>query len=140
MAHTNQLGNIPCFSITVKNNSGSDIAEGVPLSIDAANAIGTLAFANAIPVVVIAANGNACVGVSQMIIPAGGTGTARVLGAQKMVSDGAITAGGIVDGSATVGKGAKAHAAGKAQLGMALTTSADGEDVLVLLGVGALNA
>lgn len=140
MAHSFQLAEFPGLKLPVKNYGVTDIAESTPLQLDTTNAIGTNPAANGIGVIPIAAIGNVVMGVAGQTIPAGGTGNCWVTGVKRMVADGAITAGQVVDGSNAVGKGARAHANGEFSIGVALTTAADGEELLVLLNVGANNA
>lgn len=134
MALNTQLTSLPGLDIPVFNYSGSTtIAAGTAVSVDSTNVISTSGVNEGIGVIPIAAVGNAVIGVAMESIGPGAYGRVRVAGQVQMTADGAITAGGVVDGSNTSGKTAKAHAAGKFQVGVALSTAADGEQVLVLL-------
>ncbi len=138
MALQFQFAQTPLASdLAVYNYTGSDIASGIAVSVDTTNVLGN-AGVNGIGVIVPAASGNAVIGVTQETIKAGSYGRLRPLGVAATTANGAITAGQPVDATVTTGF-AKAHVAGKAQLGIALSTAADGDPVLVLV-VPAFNA
>ena len=125
------------------NYGGTDLPVGIAIALDSTNIVGASGSAQGIGVMLAAASGDPVIGVTMETIPAGGYGRVRALGPIcAMTADGAITAGTYVDASAVASKKgfAKAHAAGKATIGIALNpASADGDLVLVML-VGGFNA
>lgn len=133
-----QFANTPNQSdLPFYNYSGADIPAGISVSIDATNTIGTNPNYG-IGIILPAASGNAVVGVTMEVIKAASYGRVRCGGIAQTTANGAITAGTFVDATITTGF-AKVHVAAKAQLGLALSTAADGDPVLVLV-VPALNA
>lgn len=123
------------------NKSGADIAADTPVTLDTtisdalSSDTGIKIKAN-----VTGGNPSLCVGVAIDTIPNGGTGRVRCFGPISNVKcDGAVTVGTTVDASASVAGRVAAHTAGKAQLGLALVTGADGETIPIMLGF-ALNA
>ncbi len=136
MAFNSQLASLPGLDIPVYNYSGSTtIAAGTAVSVDSTNVLGTSGVNEGVGVIPIAAVGNVSIGVAVDAIPPLSYGRIRVSGQVAMTADGAITAGAVVDGSNTANKTAKSHTATKAQIGIALSTAADGEPVLVLLSL-----
>lgn len=135
LAKTPLPSDLPFF-----NYSGTDIPADVAVSIDTVNVLGN-AGVSGIGIVPVAATGNVTIGVTQTVIKAGSSGPVRTCGIAVTTADGAITAGTVVDASAAASKVgfAKAHTAAKAQLGIALSTAADLDPVLVLV-CPALNA
>ncbi len=138
-----QLGQIPSTTDQpYRNYSGTDIPSNVAVSVDATNQIGPIGN-EGVGIIPVAASGNVVIGVTMETIKAGSEGRVRALGPTAwMKADGAITAGAYVDASAAATKvgWAKAHAAGKATIGIALNSAdADGDFVLVML-VGGFNA
>jgi hypothetical protein len=142
MALQFQLSNAPSESdFAFFNYSGSDIPAFVSVQADAVNVVGTNPN-EGIGIVPVAVTGNVVIGVTMEVIKAGSYGRVRCFGPiAQTFADGVVTANGIVDGSATASRigFAKAHAAGKNQLGIALSTAADQDPVLVML-VGGFNA
>lgn len=142
MALQFQLASTPCATdFPFYNYSGTDIPAGVSVQADAVNILGA-AGVPGIGVVPVGATGNVIVGVTMEVIKAGSYGRVRCFGPiVQTFSDGVCTANGIVDGSATASRigFAKAHAAGKFQMGIALNTTIDQDPVLVML-VGGFNA
>jgi hypothetical protein len=132
LAQTPSLSDLPFY-----NYSGADIPSGISVSIDTVNLLGN-AGVPGIGIVLPAASGNPVVGVTQEIIKAGSYGRVRTGGLAQTTASGAITAGTFVDAEITTGF-AKVHVAAKAQIGMAMTTAANGDPVLVLVAP-ALNA
>lgn len=133
MAFNAQLSQTPTYAdLPFYNYSSSvTISAGTAVSVDSTNVIGG---ANeGVGIVPIAAVGNVAVGVAMESIPPLSYGRVRTAGTVAMTADGAITAGAVVDGSNTANKTAKSHTATKFQIGVALSTAADGEAVLVLL-------
>lgn len=143
MATTNiQQARIPTnFEIPVFNNSGTDIAANVVLSLDGANLMSNSLTSQAGICVVPAptgANPAVALGVSVEIIPNGQSG--RMAGPGQVglaVCDGAVTGGTVVDASAAVAGKIKAHTAAKNQFGIALTTGADLDTIPVLISPAA---
>jgi Uncharacterized conserved protein (DUF2190) len=125
-----------------RNYGGTDIPANVAVSVDATNQIGPVGN-EGVGIIPVAASGNVVIGVTMEKIKAGEQGRVRALGPTAwMQADGAITAGTYVDASAATNKvgWVKAHAAGKATIGIALNgAAADGDLVLVML-VGGFNA
>lgn len=142
MALQFQLSNTPGATDYPFFNYGvTDIPAFVSVQADATNVIGTNPN-EGIGIVVVGATGNVVIGVTMEIVKAGSYGRVRCFGPiAQTFADGAISANGIVDGSATASRigFAKAHAAGKNQLGIALSTAIDQDPVLVML-VGGFNA
>lgn len=143
MSLFNQLALAPgmgAFDNAFYNYGGSAIPVGTPVTVDATNFIGNGATANQVGIVAVGATGNPGIGVTMESIPAGGAGRVRCFGPMVAgAADAAITAGGVVDFSATAARTFKAHAAGKFQAGVALSAAADNDQVLVLM-FGANNA
>jgi hypothetical protein len=142
-SNTPSLDDQPFFNYTAV-----DIPAFTPVSPDTVNVLGGLATTGpltgtavqGVSVVPVAAIGNVVIGVTMEIIKAGNSGRVRALGPLvPLVADGAIVAGVTVDASSTAGRSAKSHTAAKFQIGVALSTAADADPVLVML-LGALNA
>ena len=115
-------------------NLGAAIPVGTAVAVDTVNFIGNGATANQVCIVALGVTGNAAIGIAMETIPANGAGRVRCFGPLAAgPSDGAIVAGAIVDGSATAGRTFKSHAAGKFQMGIALSAAADTDQVLVLM-------
>ncbi len=136
-----QFANVPLPSdLAVYNFSSSDIASNLAVMIDATNVVGTAGDA---PGIAVVSGTPYAVGVTMEIIKAAGTsgvptatsGRIRTQGLVWMTANGTITAGGVVDASTTSLKvgWAVAHVTAHPQLGVAWSTAADGEPVLVLL-------
>jgi hypothetical protein len=136
-----QLAQTPgMLDLPVYNGTGSTISANLAVAV---SATGVIAVGNPtgayIPVKLPAALGDPVFGVTLADIPDGKVGLVRCIGLTKCVADQAITAGVTVDAT-TAGK-AKSHASGKGTFGIACSTAADGEDVLVLVAPGiAVNA
>lgn len=130
-----QFAGTPSYSdFPFKNSGGTTIAAGSPVKVDAANAISASNVAAGVGVVAATADGDVCVGFAIESAAAGTVLRVRCCGPIAVTkADGAITAGTFVMSSATAGK-VKTQAAGSASVGVALTTAADGEDLLVLVG------
>ncbi len=142
-----QLANTPIDSdIPCINNSVTDIPAFTVVIIDATNTItnSLTTLATLVGVSLPATGGNPSIafGVTQEILKANAVspGRVRVAGITQVTGDGTITAGGFVDASPTTAGRVKAHAAGKNSFAQAVSTSADGEQLLVLLGCMAPNA
>lgn len=135
-----QLANTPIDSdIACINNSVTDIPAFTVVIVDATNTVTSslTTLATQIGVSLPATGGNPSVafGITQEIIKANAvsSGRVRVAGISQATGDGAITAGTVVDASVTTAGRVKAHAAGKYSFAQALTTSADTEQLLVLI-------
>lgn len=138
-----QLANTPSSTdYPFVNTSGVAIPEGCAVEVDVSVALGD-ASVPGVPIKVVAADGDPALGVAMETIAIGATGRIRCLGPiAAMKADGAITAGTYVMASGTASKKgfAKASAAAKGSLGIALNPAgADNDLVLVMLG-GAKNA
>lgn len=136
MAIVNQFATTPSYAdLPFKNTGGSTLAAGTPVKVDSANAISASNLAAGVGVVGPAADGDVCFGVCLEAIAAGAAGRVRTAGTVISVADGSVTAGTFVMASATAGKFVKTQGAGTPAVGVAMSTAADGEDVLVLLAV-----
>lgn len=138
MAIVSQFASTPSYAdLAFKNTGVTTLVAGTPVKVDSANAISASNLASGIGVVGVAADGDGCVGVLLEDVLAGGVGRVRTAGTVVTKADGAVTAGAFVMASATASKFVKTQGAGLPTLGQALSTAADGEDVLVLLAVSA---
>jgi hypothetical protein len=135
---------LPVFN----NSTTTAIAAFVAVKIDSGDLIADANPTNAsIAVVAAASDGDVCIGVTTEAIAASGGGNVAYgsivpLGSTvPMTADGAITAGTYVMASGGSSKKgfAKAITSATSSIGIALTTAADGEPVLVML-VGGKNA
>lgn len=138
MALYNQLASTPSYGdIPAKNYGGSTLSAKTAVIVDTSNVTSvTSAAANdGVGVAVAGAAGVPVVGVLLEDIATLSTGRLRTSGIAVMKCEGTITAGTLLQVSVTASKvgWAKALTAAKAQIGMALSSSTDGEDILVLL-------
>lgn len=128
-----QLSTAPSLNdFAFKNNTGSDIASGVCVIIDATNALSSALTDDGISVKLPTADGQLSVGVTMEIIKNGNVGRVRTGGMAVVTASGVVTAGGPVMAESATGKG-KAAGAAKAQVGIALSTAADADPLLVLV-------
>lgn len=142
-----QLANTPIDSdLPCINNSVTDIPAFTVVIVDATNTITnsltTLATQIGVSLPATGGNPSVALGVTQEIIKANAvsSGRVRVAGVSQVTGDGTITAGTVVDASVTTAGRVKAHTAAKYSIGQALSTSADGEQLLILIGSAAPNA
>jgi len=136
---TIQLSTAPgLLDFPFMNNTGSDIAAGLAVVVDSTNALSSSNTVDGVSVKLPAADGALGVGVTMEVIKAGNFGRVRTGGQAAGTASGAITAGAAVMVESATGK-IKASGAGNAQIGIALTTAADGDPVLVQI-VPAKNA
>lgn len=143
MAQYNQLASTPAyFDLPVKNYGVSTLSANLAVIIDTSNVVSPTSTNDAIGVAVPGSAGVPVLGVTLADIPAGATGLVRVVGVAAVKCEGSITAGTLVQASTTSSKvgWAKAQTSATAQIGMAVSSSTDGELILVALGVGAKNA
>lgn len=113
------------YSTTVTINASEAV------SVDGTNHVG--GSNEGVGIIKTAASGNVSIGIAMENIAPLSYGRVRCGGLAQAIADGTIAENGIVDGSATAARGVVAHTAGKAQLGIALTGAADGDNVLILL-------
>jgi hypothetical protein len=143
MAYYGQIGALPVVGgdIPVKNYGVTTISAKLAVNADTSNTINT---AGAIGVVVPTTSGSvaACLGTVLSDIPAGKTGLIRISGGAVCKASGSVTVGENVQVDSASGKEGYVKTAGSAAAGFgkALSTAADGEDVLVWVSVGAKNA
>jgi len=136
MAQYNQLASTPSYGdFPVKNYGGSTLSAKLGVILDTSNVISPTGSNDAIGVAVPGSAGVPVFGVLLEDIAASGTGRARTSGIAVMKCEGTITAGTLVQVSTTASKvgWAKAQTAASAQIGMAVSSSTDGEDILVLI-------
>lgn len=137
MAQYNQMGATPnpYTDIPVKNYGGSTLPANTAVIVDTSNVISPTS-SNTFPGVAVPGSAGVPVaGVLVADIAAGASGLLRTGGVALIKCEGSITAGTLVQASTTSGKvgWAKALTSAKAQIGMALSSSTDGELILVLL-------
>lgn len=136
----NELGSHLVLDLTFKNFGVTDIAAGLGVLADA----GHVPAGDAPGGVLLPTNGGGVagtIGVTVELIKAGATGRVRVLGVYPCTAAGTVTYGGIVqiqDVTAHLGQ-VKTCIAATRQLGMALDTATDGQQVRVLI-IPAANA
>lgn len=139
LATTPLPSDLPCY-----NYGGSDIPANTVVCLDGTNTItnSVSTLATGLGVVLPTTGGNPSVGfgVTMEVIKAGQTGRVRTAGVALVTGDGAITAGTVVDVSVTTAGRVKAHTAGKYSFALALSTSADGEQLLINVLGAAPNA
>jgi hypothetical protein len=142
-----QLANMPIDAdLACINNSATDIPAFTVVIVDATNTItnSITTLATQIGVSLPATGGNPSIGlgITQEIIKANAVsaGRVRVQGISQATGDGTCTAGQILDVSVTTAGRVKAHTAGKYSFCQALSTCADTEQLIVLLGFVAPNA
>ncbi|MFI0433148.1 MAG: capsid cement protein [Candidatus Nanopelagicales bacterium] len=130
ISSTPSLGDFP-----FKNYGGSTVAANLAVIIDTSNVVSPTGTNNAAGIALPGSAGVSVVGVTTADIAAGATGIVRTSGIALIKCEGAITAGTMVQASATALKvgWAKAHSAAAAQIGMAITSSTEGELIAVLL-------
>ena len=136
MAQYNQFASTPSYGdVPVKNYSGSTIAAALAVIVDATNVVSPTSSNDAIGIAVPGAAGVPVVGVTLEDVAAGATGRSRTSGIVAVKCEGTIAAGTLVQASVTSSKvgWAKALTSAKAQIGMAVSSSTDGELILVLL-------
>lgn len=122
--------------IPVHNYGSTDIPANRALALDATNYVGASATVTGIGVMLPITADRLCVGVSITTIPAGGSGIMRPAGPiAECKADGAVTVDTCVCSSGDSGDEGfvKTAASGKPQLGIALTTAADEDPVLVMI-------
>lgn len=133
-----QLAGTPSYTdFPVVNLGGSDIAAGSPLAVDSSVAISVSNFAGGVGVKTPASSGDAVFAVALETLVAGKAGKARFAGPVAVVtasSGGGITAGTFVEASSTAGY-VLTQTSGKATIGLALTTAAASEQLLIMLAV-----
>lgn len=136
MAQYNQISDVPAYGdFPFKNYGGSTIPANVAVIIDTSNVVSVTGSNNAIGIALPGSAGVPVVGVTKADIPAGATGIVRTSGIAAIKCEGSVTAGTLLQASVTsnkVGWG-KALTAAAAQIGMALTSSTNGELIDVLL-------
>ena len=122
--------------IPVINLSGADIAADTPVHVDttAGNQMGTGVNAG-VPIIPFATDTIPVIGTTMEPIKNGATGRVRCQGWGVGVCDGGVTAGTMVDPSATANRSIKTHVAAKCSLGIALATGADGETIPFLYAI-----
>ncbi len=124
----NTTGNTLTDLMTVKNTGLTDITAGTAVIFDPANpASGDTPPGITLPTAGGGITGTA--GVTRTTIYVGKVGSIMRRGRAEVTADGAITAGGYVQVSDTIGKlgRVKAKGVGVEQLGQAIHTAADGE-------------
>lgn len=138
MSDYNQIAAIPnpYTDIPVKNYGVSTLNANTAVIVDTSNVVSPTSSSNTLPGVAVPGSAGVPVaGVLTADIAAGANGLLRTGGAALIKCEGSITAGTLVQASTTSGKvgWAKALTSAKAQIGMALSSSTDGELILVLL-------
>lgn len=136
MAVYEQLSSTPSYGdFPFKNYSGSTISANLAVIIDTSNVVSPTGTNNAAGIAVPGSAGVPVVGVTVVDIAAGATGLVRTSGIALIKCEGTITAGTMVQVSTTSSKvgWAKAQTSATAQIGMAVTSSTDGELIAVLL-------
>lgn len=138
MADYNQIASIPnpYTDLPAKNYSGSTIAAALAVIVDTSNVVSPTSSSNTLPGIAVPGSAGVPIfGVTVTDIAAGANGLIRTGGAAWIKCEGSITAGTLVQASTTSSKvgWAKALTSAKAQIGMALSSSTDGELILVLL-------
>jgi hypothetical protein len=137
MAIQDQLANLPLDSDEAFfNYGGTDIAAGQVVAIDTSNVVGD--GTHTLPGIVLPTTGGnptLSLGITMEVAKANAAFPCRVRteGVAVCTAQGAITAGATVDASATTAGMAAAHTAGKASLGFARSTAADGDPVMVYI-------
>lgn len=128
MAQIDQLGSIATTDLTVKNYSGSDIADKLVVILDTTN----LPDGSGTPIgVTLPASDVKAFGVAVGTLPTLKMGRIRVAGAAVCVASGTIHMGDVLM-SDSAGK-VLAQTAGKYQIGIAMSEAVTTEDVLVFL-------
>lgn len=146
MATTNvQMAQFPTvYDIPVLNKTGSDIDAGTVLSIDSSNLMSNALTSVTAVCVKPSPTGSdpaLAFAVALDAIKDGQTGRARGPGGIALVKcDGAVTAGTVVDASATTAGRVKAHTAAKYSFAYALATGADADFIPALILGPAPNA
>jgi hypothetical protein len=126
MAQLNQLGTIPTVTLTCKNTSGSDIAEGIAVILDT-YVTGQLS-------VKLPASDVGAFGVTAEAIPNGKMGRVIVTGVANCTASATITSAGATAYVMTDSAGkVLPQTAGKYQLGIALQDAVSTDRVNVLL-------
>lgn len=136
MAQYNQLASSPQGGdISVKNYDSSTLAANLAVIVDTSNVVSPTSTNAAIGVALPGSAGVPVVGVTTADIAAGAMGLVRTSGVALVKCEGTITAGTLVQASVTSSKvgWAKALTSAKAQIGMAVSSSTDGELIAVLL-------
>lgn len=139
MAMTFQLASSPLPTDEVARNyltAGNDIAAKAVVMIDASNIVGTAGDDIGVKITTTGGSVDFPYGVAlETIVSSGSSARVRTAGRAVCVAHGSITAGDVVMVSATAAHAGqvKTQTPGNPQLGQALTSAADGEDVLVQL-------
>lgn len=131
MAQYNQLSGYPLLQMTVYNGTGSDIAAGYCVTLDASYPEATYGA----PGVKLTTGDTDFVGVTSTTIPNGKTGTMTVAGIVDVICSAAITVGTTLSVMSDSAGKVLARTTGLRSVGIPLSTTAGtGEHVRVLLG------
>lgn len=116
---------------SVKNTSGATLVSGATVKLDAANPLS--ATQPEVGVIGTSAVGDMPFGVLVEAIPAGGIGRCQVSGGSGVwaIALGAISAGAVVGGSATLGQ-ITTYTAANPSLGIALTAAVNAADTILV--------
>lgn len=138
MTQINQVGgwSVPGGDVTFHNYGGSDIPDGTIVLYDTSNP-GSLTQAPGCVVPTASGAVSPVAGITIGVIPAGGAGTVRQLGAAAVTADGSVTSGDSIQASNTaskMGRG-KTCGAGIEQVGKAYGNASDGDQFVVILHI-----
>ena len=136
MAQPNQLANKDLLPIAVYNGSGSTITEGYAVALDASYPPATWGA----PGVKLTTGATDSIGFAKANIPTGKFGFVQCAGIARAIAGGAITFGTTLAVMTTSAGKVVAKTATNRSIGVPLSTAADGDEVLVLMGAGVDNA